>query len=441
MAQNVGRNVKISNQIETDTGFYYQRLSEFPAKLATIEYTITFNKTNIELLCVNGTRCILRLDIYTSEDDQNLMTNCSSNGFGQLRNENLNTPLRNWGKPYRFTTCKLDNVDSDLLHCKGRTIIQDVVPRNYGFSIRYHCKAALRPSLCGLFFNFTISEQTNKTTCTKVPKHDEGIFKCHEFYTYTSLPNFIGDLAIQNVQLWMDSNAASALLSLIFSSDRHFCYKYFRELVCHIAYPECDPVKECIVHICRKTCDDFLEACLKSTLSILHKLSSSGFPFTWRWREPINVRDEVDCDYLPSHGGPHPCYYKPVTCDPPPNATNARIINGYEVNGTHLAMSQVEYECLDETLQMEGNSTMTCLHSGLWSETPRCLSVPASSSTNPLLFVMPILIIPLFLWIMLSLVIWSRKDKGRHAHTRNKKYDAFLCYDIADADYAHGINY
>ena len=156
ITQKVGKNVNVSNQIETDTGFYYQRLSEFPAKLATIEYTITFNKTNIELNCVNGTRCILRLDIYTREDGQNLMTNCSSNGYGQLRNENLNTLLRNRGKPYRFTTCKSDNVDSDFLHCKGRTVIQNVVPRKYGFSIGYHCKAVLRPSLRGLFFNFTI---------------------------------------------------------------------------------------------------------------------------------------------------------------------------------------------------------------------------------------------------------------------------------------------
>ena len=150
----------------------------------------------------------------------------------------------NRGKPYRFTTCKLDNVNSDFLHCKGRTVIQDVVPRNYGFSIGYHCKEVLRPSLRGLLFNFTILDQANKTTCTNVPKNNEGFFKCHEFYAYTSLPNFIGDLNIRNVRHWMDSDAASAFLALIFSSNRYFCYKHFRELVCRIAYPECDPERK-----------------------------------------------------------------------------------------------------------------------------------------------------------------------------------------------------
>ena len=93
MALNVGTNVKVEDQIATDTGFYYRKLSDFPSKLASIEYTITFNKTNIDVHCVNGGRCVVRLDIYTSEDDKNLITNCSNNGYGQLHNENLHSPL------------------------------------------------------------------------------------------------------------------------------------------------------------------------------------------------------------------------------------------------------------------------------------------------------------------------------------------------------------
>ena len=49
MVQNVDSDVTVLGQIKEDTGFYYQRLSAFPSKMATIEYTITFNKTNIEL--------------------------------------------------------------------------------------------------------------------------------------------------------------------------------------------------------------------------------------------------------------------------------------------------------------------------------------------------------------------------------------------------------
>ena len=38
---------------------------------------------------------------------------------------------------------------------------------------------------------------------------------------------------------------------------------------------------------------------------------------------------------------------------------------------------------------------------------------------------------------MLYLFVWSRKSKNKYVHTRIKEYDAFVCYDIADAEYAH----
>ena len=436
MVQIVESDVTVLGQIKTDTGFYYQRLSEFPSKMATIEYTVTFNKTNIDLHCVNGAKCNVRLDIYTSQDDQNLRTKCSNNGYGQLRNENLHTPLKLRHEPYRFTKCALDDIDSDILYCKGGTTIQDYIPRHYGFSLGYHCREPVRPSLHGLSFNFTISAQTNETGCTDMPIR-KVFLKCQEFYSYTSLPNFIGDLQKHTVDSWMHSFAASTIVGLIFSSNAsnsQFCYKYLNELACRIAYPECIPIKKQVIHICKDTCNEILEGCFEKAMSTLQKIKKSGLPSSWRWREPINLRQEVDCDYLPSLNGPVPCYYKPVMCDPPPNVTHARIINGFQYNGTYLAKFQIEYECVDETFQMEGNSTVTCLYSGFWSETPRCSSV---SSTNPLIFVLPLLILPLCLWMILYMLAWYRKRKSTYPFTRSKVFDAFVCYDVADADFAH----
>ena len=256
MVQNVKSDVTVLGQIKEETGFYYQRFSEFLSKMATIEYTITFNKTNIDLHCVNGAKCTVRLDIYTSQEDQNFRTNCSNNGFGQLRNENLHPPLKLRHKPYRFTKCALDDTDSDILHCKGGTTIQDYIPRNYGFSSGYHCREPARPSLRGLSFNFTISAQTNETRCTNLPNRNGGFLECQEFYSYTSLPNLIGDLQKHIVDDWMHSNAASTIVGLIFSSNRHFCYKYLNELVCRIAYPECSPIKEQVIQVCKETCNE-----------------------------------------------------------------------------------------------------------------------------------------------------------------------------------------
>ena len=419
----------VLGQIKTDTGFYYQKLSKFPSKVATIEYIVWFNKTNIDLHCVKDVKCFVRLDIYTTEHDRNLRTNCSNNVFGQLRNENLNSPLKSGS--YRFTTCKLDDVDLDMLHCKGRIPIQDYIPRHYGISFGYHCRELVRPSLLGLSFNFTILRQTNSTTCFKIPKHDKKVFNCQEYYEYTSLPNFIGDLNTHDVHHWMDSSAASAFLGLISSRDGHFCYKYFRELVCRVAYPECDPETEQVVHICRRNCYEFLEACLKRASSILQELSSVLLPFTWRWREPINVRDEVDCDYLPSVNSSVTCFYRPVTCDPPPNVTNARIINGSKPNKTYLAMSQVEYECLDETFQMEGNSTVTCLYSGEWNKngTLKCLKGKTSSYVNPLSIVIPLLTMPVLIFIIMC-IIMKHTCQRKKLLKRNREYDSFLCYNF-----------
>ena len=101
----------------------------------------------------------------------------------------MHSPLRPGS--YRYTTCKLDDVDSEMLHCEGRIMIQDYKPRHYGFSFGYSCKYLNRSSLSGLSFNFTISEQTNKTTCTNTPRVNDKIFECDKLYPYTSLPNMI----------------------------------------------------------------------------------------------------------------------------------------------------------------------------------------------------------------------------------------------------------
>ena len=173
MVQNVGT---LFGQIETDTKFYYRKLSKFPSKLAEIKYSIRFKKIDRSV----------SLDIYTTENDLNLKTNCSNNVYGQLMNENLHTPKRPRSEPYRFTTCKLDDSNSDMVHCEGKATIQDYKPRNYGFSFGYPCGYLVKPSLHELSFNITITGQTNKTTCTKVPAVKDGFFNCHQLYTYTS---------------------------------------------------------------------------------------------------------------------------------------------------------------------------------------------------------------------------------------------------------------
>ena len=79
---------------------------------------------------------------------------------------------------------------------------------------------AVRPSLGGMLFNFTISGQTNRTTCIKTPKYKNRGFKCHERYAYTSLPNFIGYLDKHNV--WINSNLVPIILEFFSLPTSHF---------------------------------------------------------------------------------------------------------------------------------------------------------------------------------------------------------------------------
>ena len=160
--------VTISDVITKDTSFYYRKFQTVPSQLATLEYSVIFNITKIIHRCGSGI-CKVILDIYTTEQDKNFLMNCSNDPFGQLRNENLRTPLYLRHKPYRFTTCKLDELDPDMLHCEGRTIIQDYKPRRYGFSFGYDCDISTKPSLIGLSYNFTIFRQSNRTQCLPFP--------------------------------------------------------------------------------------------------------------------------------------------------------------------------------------------------------------------------------------------------------------------------------
>ena len=431
----VDKTVTISDVVTKDTSFYYRQFQTFPSKLVTLEYSVVFNMTRINKQC-GGEVCRVILDIYTTEYDQNLKTNCSNDSFGQLRNENLRIPLKPRYRPYRFTTCKLDELDSNMLHCEGTTTSQDYKPRHYGFSLSYKCSAPVKPSLVGLSYNFTISIQSNKTQCVPFqPTLPATIKECKDFCNHMSLPNMIGDIDFPSVWRWSSQfDTYEPLISYILSQlPTGGCHKYQKEVICRIIFPECDQFQNQVTHLCKESCLEFAHSCLKQLQTVLSAHSSQ---FGW-WSDIANgnISDALNCDYLPSVIDPIPCYYKPVTCQSPPNVTNARISNGTESNGTYMAMSQVEYECLDETFQMEGNSTVTCQYSGEWYKMPRCLTRKDNNKykpmLNPLSIVIPLLITSFFLFIIVHTVRrYICRRKKVLLLKRNREYDAFVCYNF-----------
>ena len=436
-------NATVSDHIETDMIFYFHKLSSLSSKLATIDYSVNVNVTAIGIKCVEYKTC-LYLDIYTTEDNQNLKTRCVTNVYGQFRNENLHIPMRlqdmpnliNSGSPDKFNKCKMDDDHSDMISCTGRITIQDYLPRNYGFSFGYDCAYPNKPSLRGLSFNISIFGQSNGTTCSNITEVNDGFFRCHEFYSHTLLPNMLGDLSADNVHEWMKSGAMSHILTLMLSPDEDgLCYKHARELAYLVFYPRCDSVKEQVIHPCKETCDEFFEACAKNILSGYEKFMSfdrSQFGGGWRVDK---LSESGNCTYLPSLHDPFDCVYKPVTCEHPPDVANARIINYIKSNGTYVAESQIQYECVGETFQMEGNSVVTCLYSGKWNKIPRCLE-RQEKTIDPLITVLPVLIILSLIFIIICILkrhVCVRKSFQRH-FKRVKQYDAFVCYDYNDRD-------
>ena len=158
----------VSDTIQDDVKFYYRKLTKYPSKSATI---------NFSFICMNSTGG-LRLELYTRDNHLNIQRKCSWIHHEQLQNEKLNIFV---GHP---PDCRRK---SGSTVCEGTRIIQDYLPRHYYFSFGIKCSSKIG-SLKGLLYNISISGQSNHTDCSVIPRRKQ----CSNYYSHTSLPNLIG---------------------------------------------------------------------------------------------------------------------------------------------------------------------------------------------------------------------------------------------------------
>ena len=126
----------------------------------------------------------------------------------------------------------------------------------------------------------------------------------------------------------------------------------------------------------------------------------------------------IDCDYLPSVHGNIPRFYKPVTCNSPPDVTNGTRILNTTQKDVYQLHDVVQYACVNDTFEMIGNSFISCMYSGQWSQSPpKCTNQRNNSSINVLYIMLPILILPLI--VLLSKTI--------HVLSRGREFDVFVC--------------
>ena len=103
----------------------------------------------------------------------------------------------------------------------------------------------------------------------------------------------------------------------------------------------------------------------------------------------------------------------------------------------------LQYACVNESFEMTGFSTITCLYSGEWSDPrPRCFHrnlLHPLTVVHPLQIVLPVLIFP-FVALLIMIIKFRVKSKTILGLTRAKEFDAFVCYRFdTDNDYIVGI--
>ena len=419
---NVETNNFISGTIdEGNIKFYHMKLTNISSTSITIEFSVNYTLVNMHDPSVS-------MDIYTTEDHVNVHKRCSFLHFGQLLNDELHVPLNI--RSHRKTACEQNG---KTRVCNGRKTIQDYKPRIYYISFGYDCDNIR--SLRGLTYTFHIPNQSNETKCQGIPHHTY----CSEFYWTSTFPNLLGHDNLVRAQKQLD---VAQSYFYFFSRIRDgLCYKHLDKVKCYVFLPKCDLQTKQMIPPCKEACLDLTNACFDDILYVLRKLTSSqnellDFKHNIQ-NSSLSGNQFLDCSYLPSVTESFGCFFEPVTCDHPPNVTNADLHNVTELNNTYLALSKVLYFCQPGTYMVGANVTM-CQYDGNWTQPPICEKMTKYSNVL-IKILLPVLIILFLLLVTLSGVItYKRKRKKDPKLFRQKDYDAFVCYsyETTDANFA-----
>ena len=376
---NFTNSVHVSGTIDQNIRFFYRKLPVPKSVRATINYVISY-KQRFSRYPLMG--------IYTKFPKVNNDRHCSKIRYAQLRNENLHPHLK-VGR-YGTTTCELSAGDYTV-NCRGRVTVQDYIPRNFHLTFGFHCDRQPGNSLKGLKYNITFSYQSKETnSCIGYTSLDM-LDKCKTYYDKTTLPNLIGNEKIEQfISLGRTIRFYEAFL---FNGGT--CYKHLWEVACYVMLPKCDPVTQQVTHPCREMCWDLVNGCWKTIAAFVIR--------------HLDVSTAVDCDFLPSLHGSIPCFYKPVTCDSPPDVTNGVAIFNSTKKDVYQLHDVVQYACVNE---MRDNDSIICQYSGQWSQTPpKCF--PVNNSGIKVLYVLLpvifVLLLVLFIFIGFKYKRYKRK--------------------------------
>ena len=414
----------VSGTITENTTFFYRKLPVAPSVRATIEFSISYLQQNTNP----------SLGIYTTYPKLNVEKRCSYQQHGQLRNENLYPHLRP-GRRYRTTSCGLSG--DHTVGCRGRVEVQDYIPRTFYLTFGFDCNLTPMYSLNGLSCNISFTKQSNATNdCTDYSQFPN-TGACSRFYNETSVPNLIGDEQVE--QIFSFFKRFLPFEALFFQAGT--CYQHMWEFACYTILPKCDPVMAQVMHPCREMCWDVVSSCWPKWLHLLSGIDSDSRYKSYNvdFMYLLNMSHLINCDYLPFFNGSIPCFYKPVTCGSPPDVTDGIVMVNVTEKDVYQLHDVVQYACVDNSFEMVGNDSLTCLYSGKWSDPPpKCVHQRKNTSLHVLHIVLPILMFPLVA-LFIILIILKVKSKTIYLLSRAREFDALVCYKF-DTDNDYVIN-
>ena len=327
--------------IKGNTTWFLSNLSRVPAKMASLEYHVQYPYEE------GRTRPIITF-YYNGQNSPNLVTKCARDMYGQLRNEDLAVPLN---EVYRDKF--ICYYDSESWYCSGKTKIQDFEPKSFSFC--FDCGKVHRGNLNGLYYNVTIYDESNKTSCVDLNMtQGQRIDRCERSYQYAAIPNQIGgtDTDTTRWKLGQALGILDRIMDLVQVKYKS-CLTELYQVLCLVALPKCLPEQNEIVLPCREYCESLLHNCLK-----MDPLAQLAEEFL------------VNCKYLPPLKDNGHCLMKDEVCGPPPKPDHGYIMGGNIPYGREGQV--VQYKCDIMYWRMEGSPNSICQASGEWTDPPTC---------------------------------------------------------------------
>ena len=240
-AHHVG-SIRFSHTITEDTTWYYQQLTTEPSLITEIQFSVV----SIDYPHT------FRLNFYTTEDNINLQKNCSSVKLM----DSYSMDICGFLSGLTNNDCLKDK--NGLLHCTGKTVIQDFKPRTISFSFGKSLWNPKRNFSEGPQLQHQLSLVREISRNVFQYKTDASLKRMWlKFYPFASFPNLLG----QQQQEAIDT--AGSLFLLWFKQMPGDCYKFQLEMLCYIFGPKCDVTRRVTIPPCRENCWDFVNGCLR----------------------------------------------------------------------------------------------------------------------------------------------------------------------------------